>query len=85
MTALRVGSFQGRWQKDKSYFVFPRTFIPNCCRIKRKILNKMMVASRAAASSSGTANQPGATLVKPTKPKGRPLTMDEYFDRLEVG
>ena len=45
----------------------------------------MMVASRAAAGSSGTANQPTGTLAKPTKPKGRPLTMDEYFDRLEVG
>ena len=45
----------------------------------------MMVASRAAAGSSGTANQPAGTLAKPTKPKGRPLTMDEYFDRLEVG
>ena len=47
---------------------------------------KMMVASRAAASSSGPGAGPQGPGNQPksTKTKGKHLTMDEYFDRLEV-
>ena len=42
----------------------------------------MIIASRAAAGSSG--GDGPATQPKAPKGKGKPLTMDEYFDRLEV-